>query len=217
MRRIALCGLLVLLTGCGWSSAPIDQEQAVKDAVLNYRDAWLKVDPARVCASLSAAAKGGLEDSIGHRCGDPRATYIFSGAPEQIHVHLWRISSVVVRGDRATVRFAPDAHLKERRQALVREPDGWKLERSIDSFDEQAPWEHCVSKLAYELDFGSRFPGAGIGTIYDYAERWCTDMLRLPDYPTDADYDRLEKTILDGLVHEGKLSPSQAERIRTRP
>jgi hypothetical protein len=216
MRWIALGGLLIALAGCGWSTsaAPVDQDQAVRDAIENYRDAWLKVDPVRVCAAFSVAARTALEDSIGHPCTDRGATYIFAPAPEQIHVHLWRISSVVVRGDRATVRFAPIPHLKDRRQALVREPDGWKLERSYKSFDEGAPWEHCVSKLVYELGDDAAARGLVGNTVYDYSERWCTDMMRLPTYPTDADYDRLRNTILKRLVGEGKLTPDEAERFK---
>jgi hypothetical protein len=218
MRRLVLCALLVALGGCGWSSqrVPAAPEQAVRDAIHEYRDAVLKVDRARVCAVFSAAARRAMDETIGHPCAEDGATLISFATPEQVHVHLWHIRSVVVRGDRATVRFAPVPHLKERRQALVREPGGWKLERFASSYNEQAPWEHCVFKLVYEIGENPAAVGLVGDTAFDYSERWCTDMQRLPEYPSRADYDWLEDTILEGLVDEDKLTADQAGRFRNR-
>jgi hypothetical protein len=131
-------------------------------------------------------------------------------------VHLWKISSVVVSGNHATVRFAPDSHLKDQRQELVREPDGWKLERYVDAMVEQAPWEHCVLKLTTETASDPIWQRLGTSTLYDYTERFCSAAAHLPNYPSDKDYDRLIDAVVQSLLDDGKISSSAAAQRKAR-
>jgi hypothetical protein len=157
------------------------------------------------------AARSALERSFGAKC--PKAGYAYADT-EPIHARRWRIGSIAVRGDRATVRLAPGRHVVDRRLTLVREPDGWKLERAVDEMTEQAPWEHCVLKLTNDTESDPTFQRLGTDTLYDYTERYCTAVAHLPPDASDGDFDRTINATVQSLLDDGRIGPGDAAELR---
>ena len=125
-----MLSLLVALSGVRVDDRPHQPipEAAVRAALQAYRGRANGRRRNRACArrfgGREVGAGGQLRPEVpstpGHAYSDT----------EPIHVRRWKITAVVVRGDHATeARSAPGRHVVERRLTLVREADGWKLER----------------------------------------------------------------------------------------
>lgn len=212
MRWIASAALLLVVPGCGAeaerASAPTprassSQELPVRAAVEGYYAALRGDDVAGVC--LLVAADGPYKRCVNDVRRDLRtwSDPVFEQRP--------KVTSVVVRGDRAQAKLAADvAGQPSPPVELVREEGRWKILRaSMPGSAGPREYSECVVAGLDGMVEEKAWREFGPVAINEFTRRYCAQRIKEPNL-SDRRHEEIAQAIILDMCREGRLAPHLA-------